>query len=289
MVSVPVVQRRRQSAPSALPGQFRSTQSIKQKRAETVILFDWDDTLCPSSWLEKRLNGLSTEAESLSPSLQQLLCQLEIFAEKLLKSAIDMGTVMIVTNSMEPWVHVSCKRYLPSLLPLIEELPVIYTRSVVDSRKGGHHSGYPMTGVQKVSKQFGSQCADESSPQRWKEIAFHQILQRLNFHGKSVISIGDSKFERNALRHVLSSQLKSKGKCHMKTAKLFDDPSVEELIAEVRALQGTLQIMVQYEGNLDVEIQDKDLDFSYLKGFESANKVTEEVELQKTEREADRN
>lgn len=253
-------------------------------QTHTVILFDWDDTLLPSSWLDKRRKGLgdglkntfrksstepttrsSQKSDPLSLDLKKPLSALEVYVETLLKTAMNLGKVIIVTNAMEPWVHMSCKNYLPNLFPLIEELPVIYARSVLEGSisengsKKGRHSGYPWSGSH-------NEVVSSSLPQRWKETAFDQILESINFFStgsqrgcKSVISIGDSSFERNALRHVVKSRLKSKAKCHMKTAKLLDEPSVEELTAEVRGLQETLKVMVRYEGNLDVEIQEKDL------------------------------
>merc|ERR1712050_151124 len=99
---------------------------------------------------------------------------------------------------------------------------------------------YSANGVNKLA-QYNARLAlqaDGMAPQRWKEIAFEQEIN--GFYSryahqswKNVISVGDSIFERDALRRVVLLH-QSKKKCRTKTLKLFDDPEVYELIQQVR-------------------------------------------------------
>merc|ERR1719410_2052559 len=76
---------------------------------------------------------------------------------------------------------------------------------------------------------------------------------------KNIISIGDSIFERDAVRRVVVNRADQKKKCRTKTAKLLDEPEVDELIAQVRVIHDALCLMVQPDGNLDIEIDEDDL------------------------------
>eukprot|EP00746_Dinoflagellata_sp_MGD_P131312 gnl/MRDRNA2_/MRDRNA2_65103_c0_seq3.p1 gnl/MRDRNA2_/MRDRNA2_65103_c0~~gnl/MRDRNA2_/MRDRNA2_65103_c0_seq3.p1 ORF type:complete len:351 (+),score=58.72 gnl/MRDRNA2_/MRDRNA2_65103_c0_seq3:105-1055(+) len=245
---------------------------------QTVILFDWDDTLCPSHWIRENRPTLSYFMEA--PNEDRFIVPLNDLQKKveaLLKLALELGKVIIVTNAVAPWVHMSCKNFLPGLLPLVEKIPVIYARSAFEMMnlnspkvpQGKAMPGmYDANGHDKLSKVNGllaTQQAEAASPQHWKEVAFDQEISgfysRYSHQSwKNVISIGDAIFERNALHRVVLHRSNSTKKCRTKTAKLLDDPSIEELIAQVSVLQGCLAMMVEHDGNLDIEIDEQDLD-----------------------------
>jgi hypothetical protein len=104
----------------------------------------------------------------------------------------------------------------------------------------------------------------DMDPQRWKEVAFEQEIGGFysRYHHqswKNVISVGDSVFERDAVKRVVPNRTSTKKKCRTKTLKLFDDPSMEDLIAQVRVVRDVLGSMVQYDGDLDIELGEEDL------------------------------
>jgi len=262
------------------------SQSEFFKPDQTIIIFDWDDTLCPSSWIRanKRVLSFFRPAPNIE-KFQRPLRELTANCEALLKFAMKLGTVIIVTNAMEPWVETSCRNFLPGLMPLVSELPVIYARSIYEtqacdpsSQWGGRGqaaggSRMPLPGLYAANGQnrlsnynmrLAAQRFDEMAPQRWKEVAFEQEIN--GFYSryqhqswKNVISVGDSIFERDALRKVVLQRPNMKKKCRTKTLKLFDDPEIEELIAQVRVVHDVLGMMVQYDGELDIEIDEEDL------------------------------
>lgn len=61
------------------------------------------------------------------------------------------------------------------------------------------------------------------------------------------------------MRRVVLNRPSNKKKCRTKTAKLLDEPKIEELISEVKVVRDSLGLMVQYDGNLDIEIDEEDL------------------------------
>jgi len=250
-------------------------------------MFDWDDTLCPSNWIRKNRPELSFfKPCPPDPKFQRPLRELQIHVEAVLQLALKMGKVIIVTNAMEPWVETSCRNFLPSLMPYILDIPVIYARSVFDqyhcdamrrqspgsvirgsSRSGGALPGlYSASGQDKLATYNArlSMQVDEMAPQKWKELAFEQEItgfysRYAHQSWKNVISIGDSIFERDAVRRVVVNRPSAKKKCRTKTAKLLDEPEIEELIAQVKVVHEALQLMVQHDGNLDIEIDEEDL------------------------------
>eukprot|EP00913_Durusdinium_trenchii_P029017 g27207.t1 len=205
---------------------------------QTIIIFDWDDTLCPSSWIRANKKVLSFfKPAPTTEKYQKPLRELQAAVEVLLKMSMKLGTVVIVTNAMDPWVdtwphhggqraETSCRNFLPSLLPLVSTLPVIYARSIFEQQ-----------GVDMARSPSGSGPTRAMPGMKWKEVAFAQEIK--DFYSryqhqswKNVISVGDSVFERDAVRRVVLQRPTPQKKCRTKTLKLFDDPEIDELVAQ---------------------------------------------------------
>jgi len=164
-------------------------------------------------------------------------------------------------------------------------VPIIYARSIFEMQAcepprtpprgtGAARAAHaPLPGLYAANGQnrlsnynqrLSQQRFDEMAPQRWKEVAFEQEItgfysRYAHQSWKNVISIGDSIFERDALRRVVLQRPQAKKKCRTKTLKLFDDPEIAELIAQVKVVHDVLSMMVQYDGELDIEIDEEDL------------------------------
>jgi len=102
-----------------------------------VIIFDWDDTLLPTTFImqtvlpslpESERNGAVPES---SPYYEELAHHAHI-VDFVLRTARRAARVAIVTNSMSPWVIASASRYMPgvNIEALLQELgiPVYYAR-----------------------------------------------------------------------------------------------------------------------------------------------------------------
>mmetsp|Transcript_22220 Transcript_22220/g.51782 ORF Transcript_22220/g.51782 Transcript_22220/m.51782 type:complete len:359 (+) Transcript_22220:148-1224(+) len=285
------------SSPSQPSSQPRLKPSVRQtiesmvstgsqaeffKPEQTIILYDWDDTLCPSNWIRKNRPELSFfKAAPLDERYQRPLRELQLEVEAVLKLSMKMGKVIIVTNAMEPWVETSCRNFLPKLLPLVSELPVIYARSIFDAHgcevrtpkqqaMPGMYNAFGQSKLletcnQRLMRQDDQFRGEQQvQPQLWKELAFEQEIagfysRYAHQSWKNVISIGDSIFERDAVRRVILNRPTHQKKCRTKTAKLLDEPAIDELIAQVRVIHESIGMMVQYDGNLDIEIDEDDL------------------------------
>lgn len=296
---------------------------------QTFIIFDWDDTLCPSCWIQDNHPVLSffrpppQDAFYIDP-----LGRLEKLVLKLLTTSMALGQVVIVTNAQEPWVETSCRYFLPKVMPFLSLISVVYAHDVYDMLGGdddeaggldspegplsrmagpedeeademdspggplfspGSSSGRTSPGVRiggpgmysggrgpkappAAAFSAGTTASEldpvdfDIAPQRWKEAAFKQVIGQFycRYEGqswKNIVSVGDATFERDALRHASTARPNREKRCRVKTVKMLDEPSVEELIKQVKVILDGIGAIVRYDGNLDIEITDEDLDF----------------------------
>eukprot|EP00933_Yihiella_yeosuensis_P023964 TRINITY_DN18595_c1_g1_i1.p1 TRINITY_DN18595_c1_g1~~TRINITY_DN18595_c1_g1_i1.p1 ORF type:complete len:524 (+),score=90.32 TRINITY_DN18595_c1_g1_i1:52-1623(+) len=102
-----------------------------------VIIFDWDDTICPTSFImETVIPSLPKDDRSGvlpedSPDQAPLAAHAHLVGF-VLRAARRAARVAIVSNSLSPWVEASSARYMPGLdlEDLLQELdvPVYYSR-----------------------------------------------------------------------------------------------------------------------------------------------------------------
>eukprot|EP00753_Platysulcus_tardus_P009942 PLAT2457.2.p2 GENE.PLAT2457.2~~PLAT2457.2.p2 ORF type:complete len:361 (-),score=179.70 PLAT2457.2:120-1202(-) len=193
---------------------------------ERVLIFDWDDTLLPSSWLAASGLRLDTPAE-LPEEAVDALAVLEDVVIRLLTAAHAVGRVVIITNAESGWVELSAHRFFPSLARMLSSIPVISARSTFEGE-------YP------------------DAPTEWKAAAFqHEIAVLSPRPGGAltqVISMGDSTHEREALATV--------GIAHphiaTKSVKFVERPTVDQLSRQLLLMSSCLQDICAHDGNLDL-------------------------------------
>eukprot|EP00954_Amorphochlora_amoebiformis_P030385 1394594-Amorphochlora_amoeboformis.AAC.1 len=193
---------------------------------ETVTVFDWDDTLLPSSFLSS--NGYRLDSDkAMSDDLKKQLQQLESSVVGFIELALGKGDkVYIITNAESGWVELSAQKFLPGVVPLLSRLEVISARSTYEER-------FP------------------ESPLQWKYYAFQHNLAKAftnDMKAKSVISFGDSHVERHVVRAVAKSFHNSLAK----SIKFAERPSLEQLRRQVELVTKCFQNIYCHEGDLDL-------------------------------------
>jgi hypothetical protein len=173
---------------------------------ETLIIFDWDDTILPSSWLAK--NNLYIDLDIIPNEYLSQLSSLQKSISLLLERAITCGNLIIITNSDAGWIEVSCKKFLPEIVPLLSKIKILSARSTFQSK-------------------------ELDSPIDWKIKAFYKEIN-LAYEGKNnsrknILSWGDSQFERTAL-HKGVQDLKF---VNTKSIKFIEKPTIEQLHREI--------------------------------------------------------
>eukprot|EP00922_Rhytidocystis_sp_ex-Travisia-forbesii_P063478 GHVS01094445.1.p1 GENE.GHVS01094445.1~~GHVS01094445.1.p1 ORF type:complete len:335 (+),score=80.78 GHVS01094445.1:84-1088(+) len=123
----------------------------KPPQHQTVIIFDWDDTLLSTSYINLR------GQEGLTPLA---LAQLESVARNvisLLELAKKMGRVFIITNAMEGWVEYSVEKYLPSAQQLVTSIKIISARNRYEAAFPGEYYQWKIQAFLEVQRQLNSE------------------------------------------------------------------------------------------------------------------------------------
>lgn len=204
----------------------------KASSSSTVIVFDWDDTLLPTT---------AVVNEELTPDKSVLETHAEHVRETL-RLAASLGRVAIVTLAARPWLQVSAKRYMPSVdwENLFHELniPIVYSREVLDKRRMMAASQEPGVDLYVLCKRKAMSQAIKKLTDKPPDLLF--------------VSIGDSYVEAEAAVDLV--WCRDVG-CH-RVIKLKDEPStVEDLSTQLLELQELLpRVVHNLEGDKRFEL-----------------------------------
>ena len=219
---------------------------------QSIVIFDWDDTLCPSHWI--RINRPKLQYFQPCPEDPRYKLPLESLSDqviKVLRASAAISKTIILTNAQVTWVEISCKNFMPRVWPVIQELgiDIVYARQSVEQ---------DVAVCRELDYNYNA-----NAPQLWKERAMKENISRfysqyLHQSWKNIVSIGDQICEHNALRIVSLARPSGKKKCRTKTVKLIEEPSIENLIAENQVIIQWLNGLVQYDGELNVDLSNDD-------------------------------
>eukprot|EP00418_Pyrodinium_bahamense_P071808 CAMPEP_0179090684 /NCGR_PEP_ID=MMETSP0796-20121207/41385_1 /TAXON_ID=73915 /ORGANISM="Pyrodinium bahamense, Strain pbaha01" /LENGTH=391 /DNA_ID=CAMNT_0020788259 /DNA_START=48 /DNA_END=1223 /DNA_ORIENTATION=+ len=250
----------------------------------TYIIFDWDDTLLPTSFVcdavkicppkyaataLSRRNGLRRGGAKVvaGPRLSQdfpcygALQKHADLVHQLLTAASGLARVAIVTSASRPWVFESAEQYLPGLdlTGLLQDLqiPVYYA----------HEHRRPDSAAEEDMDILVS-C---------KRNAMAEFLQQASSGVdtlRNVMSIGDSLIEKDAVKAVLREDLQTPSQTPSqrplcKTVKLMPDPTLKQLSEELHLLRLHLRRLALHCNDFDLCVnmpQDLDMKVEALLG-----------------------
>lgn len=236
---VPVASHCADKADTALPGASPSDSAncsqamVPFTFEETVFIFDWDDTLLPSAWLQGQ--GLNLSEDSTVNELQrQQLSQAADAAAEALRAAKKHGTVVLVTNAERGWIELSCQKFLPTLVPSLENLKLLSARTTYESPARPSPCDWKLCAFEsEIGRVFGQDA-----------LASHQ--QR-----KNIFSLGDSIHEREALFRATASL----PNCRSKSLKFMERPDIDQLCKQHSLIAGCFERLVHHDGRLDMCIR----------------------------------
>mmetsp|Transcript_20661 Transcript_20661/g.57608 ORF Transcript_20661/g.57608 Transcript_20661/m.57608 type:complete len:409 (-) Transcript_20661:171-1397(-) len=257
------------------------SQVLYKERNQSVIIFDWDDTLFPTSIVKK--SGIEvplpwTAQTSVKPSvinkLKEELLRCDADTAELITAAIAKAHVSIVTLATASWVRACCINFYPACGEKLSEhkVPIVSATdmfgevpargSVDKEERQKAFSMLKAKAINYVLRTFYSQYAGQT----WK----------------NVLSIGDSVFEREGLLaacaaymsgHSLSasqnselSTLKETGlwekeedghfyKVRIKCCKLLRQPDMQELAVQLNFITDNLESMVDLDSGFGFELE----------------------------------
>ena len=201
--------------------------SMKPKRHNSIIIYDWDDTLLPTSFLTP--NGFLIENMELSEEDQEKLLKIENCVFSLLTESIEKGNVYIITNAGNGWVEYSAMRFYPSIISLLPKIKIISARTEYEKL-------YP------------------GDSRQWKIHAFLTVLNNMDVKlVTNIICLGDSLFEIEAGR-ILASKFTE---AFIKTIKFREAPKLDELIKQLKLVSLQFGKIYSTIKNLTIRVEKK--------------------------------
>ena len=209
---------------------IHSIYESQNENINTVFIFDWDDTLIPTSFLSP--HGYYNENKKLTKKELQKIAISEEYAYKILSKSIFKGAVYIITNSGPGWVEYSCKKYYPSIVPLLDKIKTI-------SARGEYERQYP--GDSKL----------------WKLLAFSSMTNDFNKELiTNIICVGDNIIEIEA-GHTLSDHFFN---AKIKTVKFREKPKLDELNKQLRLVYEQFNDIYSHKKNIKIRVEKKKKD-----------------------------
>lgn len=172
----------------------------------SIIIFDWDDTLFPTTYLKNRTE--LHQDHRTNDVLYRKIRKLELSVRTLLASAINKGNTFIITNAELDWVKFTSAKFYPLLMPLMNQIKIISAREENQMK-------YP------------------GNDRMWKIISFMNIVKNYNCNKvTNIVCIGDSPIEMEAAKKLSShfSQVCMKG------IKFIAFPRIQEVLMQVKTV-----------------------------------------------------
>lgn len=187
----------------------------------SLVCFDYDDTIFPSTYLSKNGYSLNDNMVRIN-EVEEQLEKFESIAYELLSTALSYSGVAIVSNSQTGWIQQSAEKFIPKLLPLLNKCTIISARSTYENL-------YP-----------GNQI-------KWKFHAFQDLLKN-NGGTYNIISFGDSFIERAAILAVTRDLPNTK----TKSVKFVENPTANQLCQQQELITNCYKCIYTHNNDLDL-------------------------------------
>lgn len=199
----------------------------QDKTHNSLIIFDWDDTLMFTSYLTP--NGLFEDNIVIPVKDVEKVKLLEKYAYQLLSMAVERGETYIITNAAPGWVEYSCKRFYPLVFPLLEKVKILSARGLYERK-------FP------------------TNAKQWKIQTFLDIHQHYDSNLlTNIICLGDSVIEMEA-GILLASKFNN---AYIKTIKFRENPKPEELIKQLSLVIDQFDAICMSIKNLTIRVEKK--------------------------------
>ena len=222
------------------------SNSINKIYLTNIFMIDWDDTLFPTSWVNKNNIKLNN---NLIQKYKLYFLELDKTIVSLLESLDKVGDIYIVTNASMNWIK-SCL----NILDLTRQLIIKNNIRIISARDIYSQS--------------------ENTPTEWKILTFksivHNIVEKINKILRpntifNIISIGDAMYEYIALiklNEFFNSYVKARNKdkkfnvsYNLKSIKFIDNPDFDYVIDQIQVLQKNKDDIINRMGFVDIKFE----------------------------------
>lgn len=199
-------------------------QAHRAPKHQTVIIFDWDDTLLCTSWLRDY-----DYERGVGPVEEVPLRQIARYAREALEVAVRAGPTYIITNAAVGWVEYSAAKWAPELLPILRQVRVISARD-----------------------KFEASFPDDVM--QWKIHAFLEVQRQLDSTPiTNLVVLGDADYEIEAAR-IMGGEFEEG---LVKTVKFQRYPEPEAHVKELELVSKNMEKIIGSVRNLKVVLQQK--------------------------------
>ncbi len=206
--------------------------NVVKRKYNSLIFFDWDDTLLCSSFLidnSQKENNKNILNQTNKNSYKYYMNNLENIVYNLLQTSINYGDTYIITNASKNWVIYSSFKYFPKVIQLFNKIRIISARDAYEN-------------------QFPNQT------KFWKLAVFMDIANLYNKNlVTNIISIGDSSIENEAAFKL--SCLFSE--CYIKTIKFQEEPNPNHLLKQLKLVLKKFNFLHSAVRNISIKIEKK--------------------------------
>jgi hypothetical protein len=201
--------------------------TIEAKKHNSIIIFDWDDTLIPTSFLTP--NGIFTDESTIDDMDLEKIKGLESSVYKILEMAINKGDTYIVTNAAPGWVEYSTKTFYPKVKRLLNNITIVSARGAFEKIHPG-------------------------DSRQWKIQAFLDMLKTIDTNlVTNLTCLGDSIIEMEAAQ-ILYSKFTN---AYIKTIKFRESPQPEELYKQLCLVINQFEKIFSSVKNLTIKVDKK--------------------------------
>ena len=199
----------------------------KEKKHNSIIILDWDDTLLPTSFLSP--GGIFNLDIKLSKNDSEKLAKIEKEVSNLLNSAIEKGEVFIITNADKGWVEFSANKFYPSVVGILSKIKIISAR-----------------------EEYGNVFPGDSA--KWKIQTFLDLQKYINLNlVTNLLCFGDSIIEIKAGK-ILASKFRE---AFIKTIKFKEAPKLDDLFKQLNLVNQQFNFIYSSVKNLTIKVEKK--------------------------------
>jgi len=241
---------------------------------QTLIIFDWDDTLFPTTELFQNW-GLPSRAEesALELTLEQerVLNEWREALMGCLREACSLSCrCLIVTNSQRPWVEDCVGRFVPELRPMLGRrtggVKVVYagehlrdSKRLISQCRNLRPVRYREPDV--IPERTDDEMQEELTMAKYAAMKQETTAFYSQYPGqswKNILSIGDMPYEHDALQEVTFRRHSGPPREHVRTKTIIEptEPSLSELTHRLRFLRAILPAYVRFDGDFDLHLHE---------------------------------
>ena len=206
-----------------------STTTLMNK----VVIFDWDDTLYPTSAFIQKLHGNEFNGKSITSLSQKVLSMIK-------KACLLYGTcnVFIVTNGSKNWIQHS-----------LEKMIKFCSKNIIKNSFGEISNLISGNCITAISAQHSYSAHYPNQRTLWKYLTFYSIIKLRN--ADTLISVGDSHEEYIASEHIKKYNLHQIKYLHR--LKLSSEPKISCMNKQFDLISPRLDALKEFK-HYDVDI-----------------------------------